>query len=198
MATMPSAEDIIIQKEVRQERWAKRNEMIEEQRALRFMENNIKLPAEMEAEEVRSPIGHQIVERMTGQLTADPPTITVPPASEKQKSVEQSSKMEKFAEGMLKQLETQADSDVIDKFGETLIAAGHGCMRMLYAPQLWRGFPKRNRKDDETDEEYDERTELWKHGKPIPISFSWLDPLTVYPLWSEAGLEAVMEVGRRA
>src|SRR4030042_4157618 len=85
MANMPSAEDIIIQKEVLQERWAKRNEMIEEQRALRFMENNIKLHAEMEAEEVRSPIGHQIAERMTGQPPADPPTITVPPASERQK-----------------------------------------------------------------------------------------------------------------
>jgi len=177
--------------------WSDRDEAIKETRDLRFMENDLDFPAAVEPEVVRAPIGHQIVERMTGTLTADPLTITVPPSSETAKSQEQSSKMEKFALVALDQLEKQADREVSDLFVQSLIADGHGCMRMLYAPQIWRGLPKRRRKQKETDTEYNSRTEEWKRGKPLPISWTWLDPLTVYPMWGGLGLEAILETDAR-
>jgi len=177
--------------------WSERDRIIKELRALRFMENVPDVPAAMQPERIQIPDGHQIIERMTGTLTADPLTITVPPASEKADAEEQASLMERFALTALDQLEKQADTDVSDKFVETLIADGHGCMRMLYARQLWHGFPRRRRKQGETDDEYDERTESWKRGKPLPIAWNWLDPLTVYPLWGEFGLEGILEVDER-
>lgn len=180
-----------------QQDWSERDNIIREIRALRFMENSVDIPAPMKAEVVQSPIGHQIIERMTGTLTADPLTITVPPASEKANAQEQSSNMERFALTAIDQLEKQADQDVVDQFVESLIADGHGCMRMLWAMQFWKGVPRRRRKQKETDKEYNERTEEWKRGKPLPIAWNWIDPLTVYPLWGEFGLEGVLEVSER-
>ena len=194
---MPDYPDIQAIKERLQDDWSQRDTLIAELRALRFMEHTVEVPTTMEAEKVKIPDGHQMTERMVGTLTADAPTITIPPASEKADAEEQASRMEKFILPALDQLERQADSDVIDKFVETLIADGHGCMRMLYAPQLWHGFPRRRRKQKETDGDYDDRTEVWKRGKSLPIAWNWLDPLTVYPMWSEFGLEGILEVDER-
>lgn len=194
---MPDLPDIQAIKERLQDDWSARDELIAQLRSLRFMQHTVEVPTTMEAERVKIPDGHQMTERMVGTLTADAPTITIPPASEKVDAEEQASRMEKFILPALDQLERQADSDVIDKFVETLIADGHGCMRMLYAPQLWHGFPRRRRKQKETDVDYDDRTEVWKRGKPLPIAWNWLDPLTVYPMWSEFGLEGILEVDKR-
>lgn len=180
--------------------WAERNAMIEEMRELRFMLHGIDAPEAVQPEKVRMPKADEIVGAMVGVLTTDPFSITVPPASEKAASQEQSSLMETWAMAALHQLEMQADTDVVAKFVETLIADGHGCMRMLHAPQLWKGAPRRKRKKgkpQETDEEYNERTEDWKRGQSLPIVWTWCDPLTIYPLWGEFGLEAVLEEDTR-
>lgn len=177
--------------------WSERDTMIEEMREIRFMENSVSLPKSIDPEVVRSPIGHQIIERMTGTLTADPPSVTIPPASEKKKHLEQSSLMEKFTLPALDQLERQTDEDVSDRFVESLIADGHGCMRMLYAPQLWHGMPRQD--DGEGDEDYNERVEEWKRGqRKLPIHWTWCDPLTIYPMWSEFGLYGILEVDERS
>jgi len=175
--------------------WSERDRVIKEMRSLRFMEWEPEVPVSMEPETVRSPIAHQIVERMTGTLTANPPTITVPPADETQDARERSSKMEKFLAAGMHRLQQQSDQDVVDRFIESLIADGHGCMRMLYAPQLWRGFPRKTK--DEEDREYNKRTEIWKKGRSLPIAWNWVDPLTVYPLYGEFGLYGVLEIDER-
>jgi len=177
--------------------WAERDDIIETIRDIRFMRNAVDVPAPMQAEVVQTPVGHQIIERMKGALTTDPLTITVPPSSEKADAQEQSSKMEKFALTAFDQLERQADQDVIDNFVESQIADGHACMRMLYARTLWRGFPRRDRKGNESDADWNDRTEEWKRGKPLPIAWNWVDPLTVYPLWGEFGLEGILEVSEQ-
>jgi len=180
-----------------QSEWAERDLMIDEMRQLRFMETAIDVPVGMETEIVKSPIAHQIVERMVGTLTADPLTISVPPGSEQAKAQEQSSVMEKFALAAVNQLEKQGDEDVVDKFVETLIADGHGCLRMLYAAQLWGGFPRRNRKGQEPEADYSQRAEEWKRGKPLPIAWTYCDPQTVYPMWGDYGLYGILEVDER-
>lgn len=175
--------------------WQPRNDLIEEMRRLRFMEVRPEVPEEIEPEEVITPFSFQLVQRMVGTLTADPVGVTVPAAGEGDEDVERASKIEKFLSAALDQLAKQADDDVLERFVECLIADGHGCMRVLWAPQLWRGYPRRRR--DQPESEYNKQAELWKRGRPLPISWAWVDPLNVYPIWSEFGLEAVLEVDQR-
>ncbi len=176
--------------------WSERDELIQEMRDLRFMETEPDVPVAMEPEIVRTPMAHQIVERMVGTLTADPMTIEVPPPDETEAGQERASKIEKFLGAAVDQLEKQGDEDTIERFVESLIADGHACMRMLHAPQLWRGFPRRA-KDSENEEDYNKRAEEWKKGRPLPIAWNWVDPLTAYPLFGEFGLEALLETAER-
>jgi len=187
--------DISAIKERLQHDWLSRDNMIEEMRALRYMEADVDVPADLESEAVMTPEAHQIVERLVGTLTANPMTITVPPADESEKAREQSSKMEKFLVAAVERLQQQAEQDVIDLFIESLVMDGHGCMRMLPAKQLWRGAPRH--KEDEEDTAYNKRVEEWKKGKPLPIAWNWCDPLTIYPLYGEFGLYGVLQVDER-
>ena len=177
--------------------YAERNTIMDEMDSLRFMEKDVHVPAEMESEIVRTPMAYQIVERTVGTLTTDDPQITVPPASEKAGEVERASKVERWAAAFLDEMPRQQGVDPLARFVECQVALGAGCMRVLYAPQLWRGFPKRDKKANESDADYDKRAEDWKRGKPIPISWQHVDPRCVYPVWSETGLEAILEVDHR-
>uniref|UniRef100_A0A6M3KXV7 Portal protein n=1 Tax=viral metagenome TaxID=1070528 RepID=A0A6M3KXV7_9ZZZZ len=177
--------------------YAARNTLMDEMDSLRFMEREVEVPAEMESEIVRSPMAYQIVERTVGTLTTDDPQITVPPASEKQGEVERSSKVERFFAAFLDEMPRQQGVDTLARFVECQVALGAGCMRVLYAPQMWRGYPKRDKKSNESDADYNKRAEEWKRGKPIPISWQYVDPRCVYPVWSEMGLEQIMEVDYR-
>lgn len=177
--------------------WSERNDYIEEMRSIRFMERPVEVPSHIESEIVRTPIAYQTVEHVVGALTADPPMIKFPPPSESMADLERSSRLEKAISAALSEIARQQADEPEERFIESLIADGHGCMRILYAPQYWAGMPKRNRKGGETAEEYNKRVEQWKRGRRIPIHWAWCDPLTVYPLFGEMGLEAVMEVDRR-
>ncbi len=175
--------------------WGPRNALIEEMRRLRFMELTPDVPQEIEPEVVVTPYSYTFVRQAVGLLTADPISITVPPAGEGDMAVEDASRMEVFLSALLAQLARQGDQDAIERFIECLIADGHGCLRCLWAPQFWRGYPRRK---DQREADYNKASEEWKRGRPIPISLSWVDPLNVYPIWSEAGgLEAVLEVDQR-
>ncbi len=176
--------------------WAGRDEMIRFNRELRFMELAVKAPSGMEIEEVRSPSCYQIVERIVGTLTADDIRITVPPASERDKAIEESSRLERATAAILQQIASQQAEEPISRFVECLVADGHGCLRVLHAPQLWHGIPRMDKGEDEAD--YNSRVEVWKRGKPIPIAVTWLDPLTVFPRWDELGLSCVLEKDERS
>lgn len=177
--------------------WEPRNRLIEEMRALRFMETKPDVPADLEADIVQTPIGYQIIERMTGAMFADDWQITVPPAGTGDTATQRASKLEKFTTSALNELERAEDEDVLERFGECLLADGHGAMRLLHAPQFWKGYPKRDRKSDEQDSDYNKRSEEWKRGRRLPFAWQWLPPETVYPLWDETGLYCVMEIAQR-
>ena len=175
--------------------WEPRNSLIDEMRALQFMENVPDVPADMEADIVRAPIAYQVVERMHGALFGQDWQISVPRPGEGDKAEAQASKLEKFTKAALDEIERAEDEDVLERFGESLLALGHGAMRMLYAPQLWKGYPRRSKGTPEA--EYNKATEEWKQGRRIPIAWQWLPPETVYPVWGETGLDAVIEVCSR-
>lgn len=175
--------------------YADRDAMIDEMRALRFMENDPSVPAGMEAEIVRSPIAWQVIERMTGTLTVEKPVIHIPPRDQNEASKVSASNMEIGTTALLREMERQADDDVWERFIESLLADGWGCMRLMYAPQVWGGYPAREK--DEDDKAYNKRVDEWVQNSPIPINWSWVDPKTVYPFWSEVGLDHVLEIDER-
>jgi len=194
---MPTTEvpDIPAVRQDLQSTWSQRNTLIREMRRLRFMENEPTVPLGLEREIIRTPIAYQLCERIIGTLTADPITIKVPPAEKTESAQRSASTVEKWLYAALDRLQQQADDDVIERFVESLIVDGHGCMRMLYAPQMWKGHPKRAK--GESHEEYIKRSDAWEKGQPLPIAWSWVDPLNVYPIWGEAGLEAILETDTR-
>lgn len=178
-----------------QSKYAERNDLIDEMEELRFMENEVVVPAGMEPEIVRAPIGYSIVENVVGTMVANDPQIRVPPASLTPRAQASSSELEKWTYGALTQLRMQQNEDVFERFMECMVAYGHGCMRMLYAPQRWGGFPKQSK--GEESEAYNDRSEAWKKGRPLPIAWNWVDPRCVYPEWGDTGLESVLEVDYR-
>lgn len=178
--------------------WAERDAVIKEMRALRFSEHDIEVPSAYEQETVRTPVAYQIIEHMVGTMTVDDPLISVTPASEARSEEEKASRLEVATQQILHQLNRQSGEDAGERFVESLIADGHGCMRLFHAAQYWRGMPQRDKKAKETEADYLKRADAWTRGKPLPISWSWVDPLNVFPVWSEMGLEAVLEVDERS
>ncbi len=76
--------------------WSGRDAHIREMRTLRYLEDTVEAPVNMEAEIIKVPAAWTIVERMVGTLTTDAPQITVPPVAATQAAQRQSSKMEKW------------------------------------------------------------------------------------------------------
>lgn len=193
---IPSAQEIMALVAEVESRDSERDRIIKEMRDLRMGEFTIDMPEKVEVEEVRSFLGYTIVEHIVGSLTANPPKITIPPASESQKDESRASKLERVTAAILRELERQQGEAIIDRFIESAVVDGIACMRLLYAPQLWKGYPRR--KKDEEESEYISRVESWKRGKSLPLHLMWLDPLTVHPIWGESGLVAMIEHDRRS
>lgn len=176
--------------------WSPRNQLIEEMRRLRFMQFSVEVPAAIEAVPYYSSRGYQIPERMVPTLTANPITLSVPPAANTDAARRASSLMERWTMAALAQLAKQSNEDVMERFVECLVADGHGCMRLQYSrAQHWGGYPRR--KKSESADEYDKRSEDWKRAKPMPLHWQWVDPLCVYPLFGETGPVAMLEVDHR-
>ena len=176
--------------------YAERNSEIDFFRSMRDLEIQPEVPANMESEVVIAPTAPVMCERIVGLLTTDPMRLEVPPSGNSDANLRQSSKMERWTKAALDELERQADEDVRERMVEGMVVDGCCAARMLYAPGIWSGMPKR--KDfDGTDAEYNKHIEEWKIGRPLPIVWTWLDPRCVYPIWSEAGLECVLEKDTR-
>ena len=175
--------------------YSERNSLIDEMRALRFMENSPSVPKGMEGEIVRTPLAYQIIERMLGTLTVDKPIIRIPPRDLTVTAEAAASNLEVGIVALLREIERQSDNDPFERFIESLLCDGWGAMRMMHAPQVWAGYP--NRAKDEEDKPYNKRVDDWVQNAPIPISWAWCDPKTIYPFWSELGLDHVLEVDQR-
>jgi hypothetical protein len=175
--------------------WSGRNSLIDELEQIRFMQRPIEHPDTIEVEEVRSSIGYSIVERVTGMLTDNPRRCSVPPAAETQKAKDASEKIEKFAPVALDEVARISEDEPDARMIENLVAYGHGCQKLVYAPARWAGFPRQKKGQD--DKEYNEAAEQWKKGRPLPIAWSSLDPRTVFPRWDELGLAMILERDER-
>jgi len=175
--------------------WAGRNDHIDRMEQLRFMEVQPKVSQDLEPEDVRTAQPYMVVARMVPMLTANRPQIHIPPAADTIQKQKQSGLVENWSNAALRVLAEQTGEDVFERFTESLVAYGHGCMRVLYAPQLWAGM--RTRGKNEKEEDYNKAIDEWSQGKPLPISWTWLDARNVFPMWRDDKLVAILEVDKR-
>ncbi len=137
--------------------YSERNSLIDEMRALRFMENSPSVPKGMEGEIVRTPLAYQIIERMLGTLTVDKPIIRIPPRD----LTVGGSGASNLEVGIVAPLrnERQSDSDPFASLSaESLLCGGWGAMRDACAAGMG-GYPNRPR-----DEEDKPTTSAWTIG----------------------------------
>lgn len=72
---------------------------------------------------------------------------------------------------------------------------GDGLSVTKVADGAWGGYP--GRYEDESDEDYDGRCELFKREHPLPFHAMLVDPLTFYPPEDEYGEQADIEISWR-
>lgn len=175
--------------------WSGRDALMDEMERLRFIENPVEAPDTMQIEEVRNSIGYSMVERVVGMLVADEYRLSVPPADDTQRAARASEQMERWTQAALPEIAKVSEDDPLDRCVENMVALGHGCMRLVHAPQRWAGFPRQ--KEKQSDEDYNKATELWKRARPLPIAWTSVHPKTVYPRWDELGLAMILERDER-
>jgi len=169
-------------------------------RELRFMERPVYVPPSYTAStvEIRTPLFNDLVQRLAGALSINPPQIKVPPRPKGDASANQrlSSKLEKWTTAFLGQIEHQENDRLYYRFLDYLCGDGHAVMKLVHREDFWDGYPTLEEyKNDNTA--YQRARDNFKTDAPLPFSLKVLDPLTVYPRWSEKGLEEVLEVTKR-
>ena len=119
-----------------------RNARIERFRRLRFMEEPVDIPAAYRTttREVRTPLAREQLKRVVGSLTANHPTISVPPADHSSESRANASRRERWTAAALRRMKNDAGRDIFSMFVDALVADGTGVMKLVYVPDRWRGI----------------------------------------------------------
>ena len=179
--------------------FSERNARIERLRRLRYMEEPVDIPEAYRAttREVRTPIAHEQIKRVVGSLTANYPTVAVPPPDTSEASRSLAAKREKWTNAALRRMEDDAGRDVFGMFMDALVADGTGVMKLLYVPDRWADYPRRSDPDREPVEAFNRRAARFKKAAPFPLAWRDVDALTFYPLVGEDGLEACLEISER-
>ncbi len=176
-----------------------RNARIERLRRLRFMEEPVDIPAAYRAttREVRTPLAREQLKRVVGSLTANHPTISVPPADQTPESRANASRRERWTAAALRRMKNDAGRDIFGMFVDALVADGTGVMKLVYVPERWTGYPRRGDAGPETDAGFNERSTRFKRAAPFPLAWRDVDVLTFYPLIGDDGIEACLEISER-
>jgi hypothetical protein len=155
------------------------------------------------AVEIRTPLMNDLIQRLAGALSVNPPQFKVPPRprGNMDKNQRLSSKLEKWTTAWLNEMEHQEGDRIYYRFLDYLCGDGHGVLKLVHREDFWDGYPTLDKDADsltpDEAEEYSEKVANFKTGASLPFSLKVLDPLTFYPFYSERGLEEVLEVSKR-
>jgi len=176
---------------------ADRDKAIKDMRELRFMRTNPQIPAayESSSQKVRTPLIYDLITRVVSILAHVPPIFSVPELGPPGVEKERIEKLELWSNWLLPMLIRQTGRDFYRMFIDSLGAYGHGALKFLWAPDMWKGYPKRNA--DEGDDDYNKRAECYAKGAKLPFYCRDVHPLTIFPVFSETGLVEVFEVTDR-
>lgn len=182
-----------------------RNVLIKEVRSLRFMEKPVYVPPSygQSTVEIRTPLMNDLIQRLAGALSVNLPQVKCPvrPRGDQAKNQRLSSKIEKWTQAFLAEIEHQENDRIFYRFLDYLCGDGHGILKLIHRDDFWDGYPQASKDaSDMSEEELDEFKDSvanFKTGALMPFSLKVIDPLTFYPLYSERGLEEVLEISKR-
>lgn len=182
-----------------------RDRLIKEIRRLRFMERDVYIPPAYgdSVVQIRTPLMNDLIQRLAGALSVNLPQIKVPPRPKGDASKNQrlSSKLEKWTQAFLSEIEHQENDRIFYRFLDFLCGDGHGILKLIHRSDFWDGYPKPGIAPEEMSnkelDEYEDTVMNFKTGAPMPFSLKVIDPLCFFPFYSERGLERVFEVSKR-
>lgn len=178
-----------------------RNSLIKQVREMRFMERDVYVPSAYQNStvQIRTPLMNDLVQRLAGALSVNVPQIKVPPKPKGDQSEAQrnSSKLEKWTQAFLIEIEHQENDRLFYRFLDYLCGDGHGVLKLIHKNEFWDELPELDEDGTVNPKEYLEERMEQKTGMKIPFSLKVIDPLTFYPRYSEAGLQDVMEISKR-
>jgi hypothetical protein len=179
-------------------RFEKRDQIIDLVRQERYMQKEAEIPDafKLTAIDVRLPIVNDHIDRLVGNLTANYPTIHIPPPAPGPQGLKRASKLEKCTTALLKKLEEDSGKNIVYKFFDSAVETGWGVLKLTYKPDRWNARPEQ--KDKEDPEDYLERDSSYKKGAKLPLSARVVDTRTFYPDPDEDGLRACIEVSKRS
>ncbi|MBM4437480.1 MAG: hypothetical protein FJ029_09650 [Actinobacteria bacterium] len=150
-----------------------RNALIERLRRLRYMEEPVAIPEAYRAiaPEVRTPLAPEQVKRVVGSLTANEPLITVPPPDASEAARRAAGRREQWTKAALRRMEDEAARDVFGMFVDALVSDGAGVMKLVYVPDRWAAYPRRDQRPDEPDEAFNSRATLFKKAATFPLAW---------------------------
>ena len=106
-----------------------------------------------------------------------------------------------------KQMQRQQDQQIFRQLMDYVVADGQGWLKVVWKPQLWEGMPRatrrlredldRNEVKAQDVEEYLRAVRRFERSAPWPFAVRTCDPLSVYAIRGEFGIEAVIEETRR-
>ena len=151
-----------------------RNARIERLRRLRFMEEPVDIPAAYRTttREVRTPLAREQLKRVVGSLTANHPTISVPPADQTPESRANASRRERWTAAALRRMKNDAGRDIFGMFVDALVADGTGVMKLVYVPERWTGYPRRGDGGPESDSELQRALDAVQAVRAVPAGLA--------------------------
>ena len=166
-------------------------------RRLRFLEEPVRIPAAYQgtATEIRTPAAAEINWRIVGTLQSGNRVLTVTPLSGDQDDREDANNKEDWTIGGRRRMQKDQNRDVDAMMTDAQVSDGTAWSKQLLRTDSWYEYPGRD--TEEAAAEYLKRVKKWKMTAPFPIYYRDLDPLTVYPIESGNGIEAVIEVSYR-
>jgi hypothetical protein len=210
MAWEPTQEYVLDLKGDLEGRYQARNDRIDGWRAMLRDEVDIQIPEAYRTttQEIRLGLPRIWVRRTVGVLTSEDFRVKVPtPPDPTDTDVRNAASRERFLSALWGQIERQQHMTLYHDLAHFIAADGQGWLKLVYRPDTWHGMPEikdlfdeRSDVEDLTPDEqreYVRRVSAWKRGAPSPFAIRVPDPTTIFPLWGEFGLDAVIEVSER-
>ncbi len=175
---------------------AEARQIWEEMDDLRNGEYEVEVPGGLEKDVVRTTLANANVTRAVATLMDQGVRISIPHNQDDFRGTGRDDRLEAAIQTVFWQLRRQKGQDVDSKFVEAVAHYGQAGMKLVYAPQLWRDRPKRER--GEGDAAYNDRVEEWvRQQRRLPLNWSWVSPLEATPIWREDRLVAVLQENER-
>lgn len=139
----------------------------------------LNLPRKFRKDGTVLPTAREVVDTAADHIAPSNRRVTVPRKHTNAKGTEQSNKLRRFYEALLKALDTEGYTSKLRDGGKNLGLHGQGVWKLFFDHSKW---PKRPvKRSSETDEEFIEREEDWKidRANTIPLTLKIIHPTEV-------------------